>query len=266
MKNLYKNSIFLLIILLLATILTGCKSNKETETYTTLEELKNKRIGIQLSASSEEIIREKFPDAEVFRFNDLMEAVAAVQAGQVDAAMVSYPVAFLCKKNNPDLTWVEEPVANSQASIGFKKGNAELVNQVNSCIDKLKEEGMLDDMVSRWYDMENPSYSMPKIDLPTEGSPLIIGVAADREPSTFLASNGDIIGLDAELALRIGQYLNCPVKFENMKLAAFSTALESGKVDMIISNFIITEELKQTIDASKPYFDTPRYMIVRKGK
>ena len=175
-------------------------------------------------------------------------------------------MAFLAKKNNPELTWLEKPVANTEAVVGMKKGSTELLNQVNACIDELKSDGTLDDMRNRWYNMDNPNYTMPDIPLPKEGKPILIGIATDNEPSMFLAGNGDVIGLDGELARRIAKYMNRPLEFVDMKLDAFPTALASGKVDMVISNFIMTEQLKETVDASHPYFDTPFVVIVKKGK
>lgn len=147
----------LVIIAVLFISLTGCASNKESKTFTSLDELKDKRIGFNLAAVTEKIANEKFPNAKHIAYNEQMEAIAALQAGQIDAAMVSYPTAFLSKKNIPTLTWIDEPVSVSQAGIGIKKGNTELLNQVNESIQELKQNGMLADMIERWYDMGNPN-------------------------------------------------------------------------------------------------------------
>jgi polar amino acid transport system substrate-binding protein len=112
--------------------------------------------------------------------------------------------------------------------------------------------------------MENPDYNMPDISLPTDGKPLVVGVAADREPSTFLSPSGDIIGLDGELGRRIAKFMNRPIEFVDMQMSAFPSALDSGKVDVVVSNFIITNELKEMVDFSEPYFSTPFIMVVKK--
>ena len=265
MKLFFKHSIYIMAIALFSILFTGCSNTNEEKTYTTIEELQNKRIGYTISAIQEQITQERFPNAERIPFNGQMDSIAALQAGHIDATMVSYPTAFLCKKNIPELTWIDEPVSDNVAGIGIKKGNNELLIQVNACLDILKKEGTLDDMVNRWYSMENPDYQMPDILLPTDGKVLVVGVAADREPSTFLSPSGDVIGLDGELVRRIAQYMNCPIEFVDMQMSAFPSALESGKVDMVVSNFIITDELKEVVDFSKPYFSTPFIMLVKKG-
>ena len=238
----------------------------EVEQFNSLDDLKDKRIGFVLSAVTEAVAKEFFPNATYVEFNEQMDAIGALQTGNIDAAMVSQPTAFLCHKNIPSLALIEEPVSNTQAGVGIKKGNEELLREVNYCIDELKRDGTLDDMINRWYNIESSDYEMPEISLPTEGEPLVIGVAADREPSCFLDSNSNVIGLDSELAYRIAHQMNRPIEFVDMKVASFASAVDSGKVDMVLSNFIISDALKDMIDFSNPYFDTPFIMVVRKGK
>jgi len=265
MKTLFKISIYFTSVILLFTLLTGC-TNEATETFTTLEELQYRRIGITLSAIQNQIANDRFPNANITEFNEQMDSITALQAGRVDAAMVSYPTAFLVRKNIPELTWIEEFVSHEQAGVGVRRGNTELLDEINAVIDELKENGILEDMIGRWYNMENPNYIMPDIPLPTEGTPLRVGVSADREPSTFLAPNGDVIGLDAELAKRIAKHLNRPIEFIDMRMASFALSLDSGQVDMVASNFLITDILQEMVYFSQAYFDTPFIMIVRRGR
>lgn len=267
MRTLFKYKIHsmasALLCVIFTVLVTGCV-NKNSKTYRTLEDIQDKRIGFVLSAVTDRIAKEHFPNATHIAFNEQMDAIAALQAGQIDAAMVSYPTAFLVQKNVSSLVLIDEPVSNTQAGVGLKKDNIELLNKINACIDMLKQDGTLNDMIDRWYNMETPNYKMPHIPLPVEGIPLVIGVAADREPSCFLAPRGDIIGFDSELAYRIAKYMNRPIKFVDMKVASFASAIDSGKVDMVVSNFIIIDVLKEMIDFSQSYFDTPFMMIVNK--
>ena len=258
------------VVVVLVINKNSCNSetnNKEeaTKAYTTLAELQDKKIGFVLSAVTDAIAQEHFPNATYVQYNEQMDAIGALQTGSIDAAMVSEPTGFLCQKNIPELTLIAEPVSNTQAGVGIKKGNEELLTAVNECIAELKSDGTLDEMIGRWYNEENTTYEMPEIVLPEEGEPLIIGVAADREPSCFLDSNGNVIGLDSELAYRIAAHMNRPIEFVDMKVASFASAVDSGKVDMVISNFIISDALKDMIDFSDPYFDTPFVMVVKKG-
>ena len=253
MKTLSKFHALIVAIALSLLFLAGCASTPQT-TYTSLEEMQDKRIGYVLAGITERMGKEHFPNATRVTFNSQMDAIAALQAGQIDGAMVSYPTVFMVNKNIPELTWIEEPVENAQVGIGVKKGNTEILNHINACIGELKQDGTLDDMISRWYNMENPNYTMPDIPLPTEGKPLIVAVSPDFEPSCFLNANGSLVGLDVELAYRIAKYMNRPIEFVDTPVASRPSALESGKADIVAANFAI-DPVYEYVEFSQPYFD-----------
>lgn len=266
LKTLSKIGVFILVIALSVVFLTGgVNTNTSQTTYTSLDELQDKRIGYVLTGITERMGKEHFPNATRSTFNSPMDAIAALQAGHLDGAMVSYPTVFMVKKSIPELTWIEEPVETTGVGIGVKKGNTALLNQVNACIDELKSDGTLDDMISRWYNFENPNYTMPDIPLPTEGKPLLVCVSLDFEPSCFLNANGDVVGLDVELAYRIANYMNRPIKFVDTLAASRPSALESGKADIVAANFAI-DPMYEYVEFSQSYFDLPFMMVVRKGK
>jgi polar amino acid transport system substrate-binding protein len=100
--------------------------------------------------------------------------------------------------------------------------------------------------------------------LPTSGVPLRIGVSATREPLTFVDEKGEVSGHDGELARRIGLALGRPVEFSNMKFMALIPALESGKIDLIVTGMNATEERSKSVAFSEPYFANSQVMLVRK--
>lgn len=265
MKNL-KNWIIIVLILLVVfiSIFLLTKNDGEENIINKLEDLQGKKIGTLLgSPLSEEKTREIIPEVEVSFYNDAMDSIAALQSNQIDGAIVSYPTAFLVTKNIPELKILTN-LTEDEAGIAVRKDDIELYNKVNEYVAELKSNGTMNEMLSRWYNEENPNYTMPEISIPEEGEKLVVGVAADREPSCFLNSEGKVVGLDGEIALRIANHLNRPIEFVEMKFASLITALESGKVDIVVSNLIITEERKQSANMTDGYFDSPLVLIVRK--
>ena len=265
MKKLKKISILLLtlIIIVMGLIFKNMQSHKE-KSYSSIKELSGKKIGTLLgSPLTEEKTREIIPNVEVSFYNDAMDSIGALQAKKIDGAIVSYPTAFLVTQNIPELRVLGD-LTEDKAGVAVGKNNIELFNKVNEYITELKRNGTMDEMIARWYNIETPNYEMPEISLPEIGEPLVVGVAADREPSCFLNSDGKVIGLDAELAIRIANYLDRPIEFVEMKFASLVTALESGKVDIVVSNLIITDERKESVYMTDGYFDSPLVLIVRK--
>jgi polar amino acid transport system substrate-binding protein len=90
-------------------------------------------------------------------------------------------------------------------------------------------------------------------------------VAATREPFSFVDENGEVTGHDGELARRFAVRLNRPVEFLNMKFMALIPALQSGKVDLIVTGMTGTDERSKFVDFSEPYFANEQRMLVRRG-
>jgi polar amino acid transport system substrate-binding protein len=248
--------------ILAALLLSAC--SKTESVIRRLDDARRAKIGVMTGTTGEAAAKGRFPEAEVKSFDDVMDAIAAMRAGQLEAVVTSYPTAFQVSKKNRELTILEEPLANEDSSVAVKRGNAELLAEANRIIAGMKSDGTLASMKKRWFKEGDGPYDEPDIQLPAAGTPLRIGASATREPFQFVDQNGRITGHDGELARRIGAGLNRPVEFSNMKFMALIPALQSGKIDMIVSGMTATNERRQFVDFSEPYFQNSQVMLVRK--
>ena len=83
-----------------------------------------------------------------------------------------------------------------------------------------------------------------------------IGVFSDKNPFGYVDSNGNIQGYDVEFAKRIGKDLlgsEDSVEFVYVEAASRVEYLKSGKVDVILANFTVTDERKEEVDFALPY-------------
>jgi polar amino acid transport system substrate-binding protein len=260
MKKSVLCSLFLLTLLI---FLTGCK--KSETLIANLDDAKNSRIGVMTGSTGEAITLARFPKAQVKSFDDIMDAVAAMKSGQLDAIVTAFPAALQVSKKNKDLGLLPEPLAYEDTAIAVKKGNAQLLAALNGIISELKSDGTLASMKKRWFKPDLSPYEELDIILPDEGKPLKIGVSATREPFSFVDKNGRISGHDGELARIIAAKLQRPVEFFNMKFMALIPALQSGKVDLIVTGMTATEERKKYVDFTEPYYANAQVMLVRKS-
>ena len=258
-------SLIILVIacLSLFSFINGCgKSDKKISTF---DDVSNAKIGVMTGTTGESIAEKRFPDAEVKSFDDIMDAVAAIKSGQIDAIITAYPTALQVSKTNSELWRLPEPLSNEDTSIAVKKGNEALLGDVNRIITQLKSDGTLASMKSRWFKEDLSPYEEIRIPSPNSGEVLKIGVCATREPFSFVDKDGRVTGHDGELARIISAKLQRPVEFSNMKFMALIPALQSGKVDLIVSGMTATEERRKLIDFSEPYFANSQVMLVRKA-
>jgi polar amino acid transport system substrate-binding protein len=258
-----KTTLLMLIILAAIALMAGCR--KTEIVIANLDDAKNARIGVMTGSTGEALTIKRFPKAQVKSFDDIMDAVAAMNSGQLDAIVTAFPAALQVSKKSQQLGLLSEPLDYEDTAIAVKKGNDELLAALNRIIAELKSDGTLESMKKRWFKPDLSPYEEMDIPLPTEGTPLKIGVSATREPFSFVDQNGRVTGHDGELARIIGAKLNRPIEFFNMKFMALVPALQSGKIDLIVTGMTATDERKKYVDFTAPYYANAQVMLVRKN-
>ena len=86
---------------------------------------------------------------------------------------------------------------------------------------------------------------------------IIVGVKYDTKPFGFIDNNQKISGFDIDLAHLIAKYLlNDPNKVEFVQVTPQNRilALNSGQIDMVIATMTVTEQRKQVVEFSRPYY------------
>lgn len=86
-----------------------------------------------------------------------------------------------------------------------------------------------------------------------ESGKIVIGVFSDKNPFGYVDENGDYQGYDVYFAERLAKDLGVEVEYVSTEAASRVEYLESGKVDIILANFTVTEERAQSVDFALPY-------------
>lgn len=82
-----------------------------------------------------------------------------------------------------------------------------------------------------------------------------IGVFSDKNPFGYVDENGDYQGYDVYFAKRIGEDLGVTVNYVSTEAANRIEYLQTGKVDIILANFTVTEARAQEVDFALPYMN-----------
>ena len=115
----------------------------------TLESLAGKKVGVQKGSVQEKIAMEQLPDTKIVSLVKLPNIILELKAGNIDAAIVELPVAEGYVKQYPELFISDAKVIDETggSAIAIKKGNQDIVEQVNSTIKRLQDEGLIDKYV-----------------------------------------------------------------------------------------------------------------------
>jgi polar amino acid transport system substrate-binding protein len=259
----FARSFWLPLLIVVAGVLSGCQ--KADTGIHTLADASTSRMGVMTGTTGEMLAARQFPKADIKHFDDILDAISALKAGQVDSVLTAYPTILLTTQRNPDLTYLPDVLSVEDTSIGVAKDHPELRQQLDDAITQLKSDGTLEDMKRRWFKTEAGPYAVVDIPVPTTGIPLRIGIINTREPVSFLDPTGQLIGHDIELARRIGQLLHRPLVFTAMRQPALIPALAGGKIDAIITGMSATPERRERIDFTQRYYEIKQYLMVRKS-
>lgn len=86
-----------------------------------------------------------------------------------------------------------------------------------------------------------------------ESGKITIGVFSDKAPFGYVDENGDYQGYDVYFAQRIAQDLGVEVEYVSTDPASRVEYVATGKVDVILANFTVTEERAEQVDFALPY-------------
>lgn len=88
-----------------------------------------------------------------------------------------------------------------------------------------------------------------------ESGTINIGVFSDKSPFGYVDENGEYQGYDIELARKLGEDLGVEVNYVSTEAANRVEYLETGKVDIILANFTVTDERAEKVDFVLPYMN-----------
>ena len=246
MKKFIKFALIFVIVALLA----GCSFAEIAK----IDDLKSSKVGVQNASVGENLIRELLKDSpnNVIVYEDVATLVEALKAGQVDAVVMDEAPARFFTANEESIKILPEVLSGTYYGIAVKKGNKELLDRVNKALEEIKEEGTLSAIISKYINVEEPDPEIIDFNQEAKGGKLWVGCAATFPPYEVRTNKG-FSGIDIELCAAIAKKLDKELIIADYRFSVLPEALDSGKIDMICSAFVITEERAAVMDFSNPY-------------
>ncbi len=100
---------------------------------------------------------------------------------------------------------------------------------------------------------------------PAPAKVYVVGTDAAYAPFESQNEKGEIVGFDIEVVQAIAAKAGFEVKFVNTPWEGIFNTLQQGDRDMVVSAVTITDERKQTMDFSDPYFDAAQLIAVKES-
>ncbi len=95
----------------------------------------------------------------------------------------------------------------------------------------------------------------------TEGGVLVFGTNAEFPPFEYVGDDGEPDGFDVALIKAVGEKLGKEVQVENMEFDSLVSSI-GNRIDGAIAGMTVTEERKEQVDFSDPYYEAVQFVIV----
>lgn len=103
----------------------------------------------------------------------------------------------------------------------------------------------------------------PVLDRIQQRGELIVGTMGNMPPLNMTAKNGDIFGLEPDLARMMAEAMDVNVKFVTKPFNELLPALQNGEVDMVLSGMTITPERNRKVAFVGPYFISGKAFLTK---
>ncbi|MDX1708749.1 MAG: transporter substrate-binding domain-containing protein [Desulfobacterales bacterium] len=92
---------------------------------------------------------------------------------------------------------------------------------------------------------------------------LVVGTTGSQPPLNATTKDGQIIGLDADIANRIAAAMDVKVRFKTMPFSELLPALYDDKVDIILSSMTMTPKRNLKVAFIGPYYISGKGMLTK---
>lgn len=231
-------------------------------TVTSADDLKNLKIGVQAGTTGETYVSEELgitPES----FKSGMDAALALKNGQIDAIVLDELPSKSIVAQNDDLNIVDIDLATEEYAIAVKKGNTELLESINKTIKTMREDGTYETLVNTFMPADGSEPVIPENVAAGGDKTLTLGTNAAFKPFEYVET-ADPVGFDITMGQYIAKDFGAALAVEDMAFDSLISALQSDKIDFIAAGMSVTEERKQSVDFSDPYYSSKQVIILKK--
>ena len=155
---------------------------------------------------------------------------------------------------------IEIDLTDEQYAFGVDQDQPELLEQVNTLINKIKEDGTLDEICDKYFGGGEPT-EVQSAELDTSKDQLVVATNAAFEP--FEYTKGDAyLGIDMEIAALLAEELGQELVIQNMDFDAVCLSVGQHKCDIAMAGLTVNEEREEYVTFSDSYYSASQRLVV----
>ena len=120
---------------------------KKDSSIKDFDDIKNKKIAVQLGTVADLYVEENYKKATVVSHKKYLSAVEDVKTGKADCIIMDELPAKAIVAENDNLKILDGVLFQDKYGMIVKKGNDELKDQINKVLERMVNDGTIDDLV-----------------------------------------------------------------------------------------------------------------------
>lgn len=155
---------------------------------------------------------------------------------------------------------IDVDLTSEEYAFGVDKTQPELLEQTNTFIQKIKDDGTLDAICAKYFGDGEPE-AVESAELDSSKDQLVVATNAAFEP--FEYTKGDqYYGIDMEIAKLLADELGKELVIQNMDFDAVCLSVSQQKCDIAMAGLTINEEREEYVTFTDSYYSASQRLIV----
>lgn len=173
--------------------------------------------------------------------------------------LVATLLSFCACGQQAKLKIVETALTTEKYAFAVKKGNSELLNQMNTFLKEIQDNGKFQSVLDNYFGEGKPVgvESVAKDDAKDQ---LIVATNAAFAPFEYKEGNL-YYGVDMEIMKMFADYLKKDLVIDDMAFESVCTAVANGNCDVAASGLTVKPDREEILDFSTSYYDASQKII-----
>lgn len=155
---------------------------------------------------------------------------------------------------------IDIDLTEEEYAFGVDKDQPELLEQVNTFINKIKEDGTLDEICDKYFGGGEPE-AVESAVLDESKDQLVVATNAAFEPFEYTQGEA-FVGIDMEIAALLAEELGQELVIQNMDFDAVCLSVGQHKCDIAMAGLTINAEREEYVTFSEPYYEASQRLVV----
>jgi polar amino acid transport system substrate-binding protein len=184
-----------------------------------------------------------------------------IMAGCLAAVMALSMLAGCSSNSTSAVKVIDIDLTQEEYAFGVDKEQPELLEQVNTFVARIKEDGTLDEICEKYFGDGEP-VAVQSAQLDSTKDQLVVATNAAFEPFEYM-SGDSYYGIDMEIAAMLAEELGKELVIQNMDFDAVCLSVGQHKCDIAMAGLTINEEREAYVTFSESYYEASQKLVVK---